>query len=85
MIRRKIRVSVRLEDAAEKDAVLAAAEQALGRVPELVWRFREQPMLVLRLYADELDKLRQIPGVLRAEPEEAIPLPTRPGPPMAMN
>ena len=83
MIQRTIRVCVRLEKEADKDAVLAAMEQALGRVPELIWRFREQPVLVLRLQPRELALLRRLPGVRSAEPEGQIPLPTKPGPPAA--
>lgn len=83
MVQRTIRACIRLEEQADKDAVLAAVERALGRGPELVWRFRELPVLVLRLHPGELALLRQIPGVVSAEPEGQTPLPTRPGPPAA--
>ncbi len=83
MIQRTVRACVRLEKEADKDAVLAAMEQALGRAPELIWDLRDQPVLVLRLYPRELAMLRRLPGVLSAEPERQIPLPTKPGPPAA--
>ncbi len=74
-----IRVSLRLDKTADKDAVLAAVEERLGRVPELVWRFREAPVLILRLLPGELETVRRIPGVAAAEREREHPLPPRPG------
>ena len=80
MVQKTIRACVRLEKEADRDEVLAAVEQALGRSPELIWDLREHAVLVLRLYPRELALLRRLPGVLSAVQEGQTPLPTRPGP-----
>ena len=82
MIRSLIRVSILLERDADKDDIMAELDRVLGRVPELVWRFRDLPVLVARLYPDELERLRQIPGVRSAEPERQTHLPIRPDHPV---
>ena len=78
MVPGKIRVSVRLEENADKDAVLSTLEERLGRPPELIWRFRDAPVLILRLQPGELEAVRELPGVVCAERERANPLPPRP-------
>lgn len=83
MIRKKIRVSVRLERDADKAAVLAAMEAELGCPPEIIWDFRDMPLLTLRLLPGDLGRVRRIPGVLSAVEEERIPLPGKPSPPTA--
>jgi hypothetical protein len=77
----QIRVLVRLEQDADAEAVLAAAEEALGRPVEPLLRFRTAPLLTLRLTGAELERVRRLPGVKRAEPEGRLPAPSpiRPG------
>ena len=69
---------VKLSPGADPDAVLAAAEQALGR-PILKPR-QVKGAGVLSFWANpaELPLWRGVPGVLRAEGEGSVPLPPRP-------
>ena len=77
----QIRVRLRLTPEADPETVLAAAEEALGRPLGPVTRLRSVPVLSLTAESRELETLRRLPGVERAEPEGRCELPPRPGKP----
>lgn len=83
MIPQEQRVSVALAPGAEKEEVLAAMEEALGRRPELVVYVRGARVLSLLLRPNELELVRQIPGVRQARTERRVELPPRPMQPKA--
>ena len=74
----KERIRVRLRPGADAEAVLAAAEEALGRPVEVLSRLRTAPVLSLMAARAELEALRRLPGVAQAEPEGRCELPPRP-------
>ena len=74
----RIRVRLRLSREADPAAVLAAAEEALGRPLGKVTRLRSVPVLSLTAEPAELETLGRLPGVLSAEPEGRCELPPKP-------
>ncbi len=74
----QIRVRLRLTPEADPETVLAAAEEALGRPLGPVTRLRSAPVLSFSADPGELETLRRLPGVERAEPEGRCELPPRP-------
>ena len=74
----QIRARLRLSREADPEAVLAAAEEALGRPLGKVTRLRSVPVLSLNAEPGELETLGRLPGVLRAEPEGRCELPPKP-------
>ncbi len=76
----RFRVLLRLAPDADADAVLAAAEESLGRSVEVINRLRTVPVLSVSAGRSELEILRRVPGVAAAEPEGRCELPPRPIP-----
>ncbi len=76
-----IRASVALEREQEPETFLSALEEELGRAPEAIRYLRSAGVLILRLTAKELERVRRMPGVRRAEAEGRCELPPRPVPP----
>ncbi len=74
----KIRVSLRLEPDQDTEEFLLRLEEDLGRPPEIAQRLRTVKVLSLWLSAPELDRVRRMPGVLRAAREERRELPPPP-------
>ena len=74
----QIRVSVRLAQECDADAFLAAAEEALGHPVHVAQHLRTAPVLSLWVNSGELEMLRLLPGVERAEREGKSRIPPRP-------
>ncbi len=81
MREKRMRVRLRLRGDADAEATLAAAREVLGRPLEPVTRVQTARLLSFTASRTELDALRRLPGVERAEPEGRCELPPRPGKP----
>ena len=76
-----IRASVALEKDRNTDEFLPLLEEELARPLEPIRVLRNLGILVLRLTGRELERVRRMPGVRRAEAEGRCELPPRPGSP----
>ena len=70
----RIRVLLKLSPEAEPEAVLAAAEQALGRPIPQVRLVRGAGVMAFPAEPSELALLRELPGVQKAEREGTVSL-----------
>ena len=79
MLPETIRVSVKLEKDLDPGAFLHLLEETLGRTVRPVRTVKTVNLLSLWLGRAELETVRSLPGVLRAEPEGRSELPPKPG------
>ena len=81
MVARTLRVSLVLDPDADVDALLAAMEQTLRRKVTPIRRLRTVPVLSVAMTRQELEQVRQLPGIRSAEEERRHELPPSPRPP----
>jgi hypothetical protein len=78
MLPRILRVRLTLEKSAEADQVLAAMEETLGRRVTVRQRLKTVPILSVELTGPELERVRAIPGIRKAEEEGSVSIPPKP-------
>lgn len=78
MDKRIVRVMLKLAPEADPEAVLAAAEKALGRPIDSVRQVKGAGVLAFPAVPSELALLRELPGVQKAEREGTASLPPDP-------
>ena len=80
MLAKRMRVTLALLPEQDGEELLARLEELLGRPAKPVWRLQGGRLLSLWLTARELERVRELPGLRSAAPEERAdtPVPVRP-------